>query len=577
MVNQAFWHFFSGNFVCFPNFHYNARRDYSFDSVGSSMRSGIIAGIAFCLLFSTVVAAEIEFSSRRYPTSASTQPETTTERWKPEQTALIICDVWDSHHSLNAVRRCVELVPRIEQVATKLRTAGVTIIHAPSGCMKSYAEHPARKVAQTAAPAANLPDDIHLWCNKLPVEEQATYPLDQTAGGVDDDPAEAKLWLERLQQAGRNPQAPWLAQHPGITIHPTDAISDSGTEIWNLLQARGIKQVLICGVHLNMCVLGRPFGIRRLTQHGIKVNLIRDLTDTMYDPKCAPYVSHECGTSLMIDYVERHFCGTVTSTAFVAADPIRLTQDRRRIAMIIGEDEYKTWETLPDFAAKRLQPLGYQIVIVHADATNKNSFPGMAEKIAAADLVLISVRRRTPEKANLDALRTHIASGKPLIGIRTANHAFAVRDPKSFKASEQTDSWQDFDPTIFGSSYTGHHGKDIETQVTLAENTSDHPILRGINIDKLRGHGSLYKVAPLISKQAVPLLLGTIPNKPTEPIAWTNLVGEKQARVFYTSLGHTGDFAQPEFQQLLIGGITWALHRPDWKLTLEECLPKKEK
>src|SRR5262245_47130457 len=83
-----------------------------------------------------------------------------TETWRPTQTAIIVCDMWDSHHCLNAVRRCVEVAPRMNEVLTKAREQGVLIVHAPSSCMEAYKDHPGRKIAQAAPKAGNLPQDI---------------------------------------------------------------------------------------------------------------------------------------------------------------------------------------------------------------------------------------------------------------------------------------------------------------------------------------------------------------------------------------------------------------------------------
>ncbi len=73
-----------------------------------------------------------------------------------------------------------------------------------------------------------------------------------------------------------------------------------------------------------------------------------------------------------------------------------------------------------------------------------------------------------------------------------------------------------------------------------------------------------------------PLLYGTIPGKPEEPLAWTNTYGEQKARIFYTSLGHPGDFEQPAFRQLLVGALTWATDRPTWMGTMADYLPKDQ-
>src|SRR5262245_65947214 len=99
---------------------------------------------------------------------------------------------------------------------------------------------------------------------------------------------------------GRKPGAPWQAQIDLLKIHDQDAISDSGVEIWNLLENRSINNVILLGVHTNMCVLGRPFGLRQMAKNGKDVVLMRDMTDTMYNPQKAPFVTHFKGTELIV-------------------------------------------------------------------------------------------------------------------------------------------------------------------------------------------------------------------------------------------------------------------------------------
>ena len=117
-----------------------------------------------------------------------------TEQWNPSQTAVIVCDMWDAHHCLNAVRRAEEMAPRMNQMLESARKRGVLIVHAPSSCMEPYNDHPARKRAQEAPRAVNLPKDIGEWCRLIPAEEKGTYPIDQSDGGEDDDPVEHEQW-----------------------------------------------------------------------------------------------------------------------------------------------------------------------------------------------------------------------------------------------------------------------------------------------------------------------------------------------------------------------------------------------
>jgi hypothetical protein len=195
--------------------------------------------------------------------------------------------------------------------------------------MKPYEANPARERAKSAPTAKNLPDKIGEWCKQIPSEEKATYPIDQTDGGEDDDPAEHAAWAKELAAKGLNPKAPWTKQIDVLRIdQDKDAISDSGVEIWNLLEARGIKNVILMGVHVNMCVAGRPFGLRQLAKNGRHVVLMRDMTDSMYNPAKWPNVSHFRGTELFIEHVEKLIAPTVTSDQIIGGSPFAFSGAR---------------------------------------------------------------------------------------------------------------------------------------------------------------------------------------------------------------------------------------------------------
>ncbi|MBB5032327.1 SGNH/GDSL hydrolase family protein [Prosthecobacter vanneervenii] len=264
------------------------------------------------------------------------------EQWLPSRTAIIVCDMWDLHHCKNAVTREVEMAPRMNEVLEKARKDGVLIIHAPSSCMKAYEGTPARERAKSAPTAARLPDKIAEWCKQIPAEEMAVYPLDQTDGGEDDDLTEHAAWAKELAARGLNPNAPWTKQIDVLRIdQEKDAISDSGVEIWNLLEAKNIDNVILMGVHLNMCVSGRPFGLRQMAKNGKHVVLMRDLTDTMYNPARWPFVSHARGTELFVSHVEKRICPTITSDQFIGGKPFVFsdaTAGKKRLQIILLGD-----------------------------------------------------------------------------------------------------------------------------------------------------------------------------------------------------------------------------------------------
>lgn len=498
----------------------------------------------------------IDWTLRTRVARAEGGPKRAVERtasWEPARTAVIVCDMWDSHHCLNATRRGAELAPRMDRVLKVLRDRGATIIHAPSNCMPAYETHPGRERARATPRSKTFPDKIGLWCTKIPSEEAGTYPIDQTDGSEDDDPDEHRRWVAHLAAIGRNPKLPWKAQTDLIAIDPDrDFISEGGEEIWSILEARQIAHVILVGVHANMCVLGRPFGLRNLAQAGREVVLMRDMTDTMYNPARAPFVNHFAGTDLIVEHIESHVAPTISSEQILGGRPFRFRDDRRpRVAFLIAEDEYRTAATLPEFAASHL---GDRSRVDFAFDNDDHSALSGLGVLDDADVAVVSLRRRSLPEAQIAAIRRHVDEGRAIVGLRTANHAFAPRPDALAPGSA---SWPTFDADVLGGHYQGHHGEG--PQVAIAPSAPAHPILAGVTFAAFVGHGSLYKVSP-IAGTAVPILIGTIPGQQPEPVAWTN-IGPAGNRVFYTSLGHPDDFRDPAFNRLLANAIEWASGR----------------
>lgn len=460
-------------------------------------------------------------------------------RWDPRKTAIVICDMWDQHWCRGATARVAEMAPRMNEVVSAARKRGVLIIHCPSSCMAAYQDTPMRKLAQSAPQVATRVP-LQPWC-KIDLEHEAALPIDDGDGGCD-------CWPPCPHGS------PWKRQIATIDIQEGDAITDNA-EAYFLMKQRGIDNVIVMGVHTNMCVLGRPFSIRQMVYQGQNVVLMRDMTDTMYNSRRSPFVPHVEGTRRVIEHIEKYWCPTIESTDFTGKPAFRFAEaDQPHVVIVIGEDEYKTWETLPRFADEQLKPLGLRCTIVHADAEDGNDFRGI-EALKTADLLMVSVRRRSPKADQLAVIREYAAAGKPIIGIRTANHAFHTRG----KHAEGLAEWQEFDRDVLGGNYTGHHGNGLKTTIAAADSGRGHPVLDNVSPVSLVGNGSLYKVSPL-AKTAQPLLVGSIPGQSAEPVAWTHSYGN--SRVFYTSLGHPDDFRDPEFRRLLTNAVFWALGKP---------------
>jgi lysophospholipase L1-like esterase/nicotinamidase-related amidase len=262
--------------------------------------------------------------------------------------------MWDLHGCKNAAIREGEMAPRLNLVVEKARESGVLIIHAPSSCMAAYEGTTARERAKAAPQASRIPLGIANWCKQIPTEESGVYPIDQADGGCDDDPAVHEAWARELEAKGRDPKQPWKTQIDLVHIdNERDVVSDSGVEIWNVLEARGIENVILTGVHANMCVAGRPFGLRQMAKNGRRVVLMRDLTDSMYNPKSWPFVSHQRGTELFIEHVEKRICPTITSDQLIGGKPFAYsvaTNGTKRLQILLLGDS-TTEASIPKMVA----------------------------------------------------------------------------------------------------------------------------------------------------------------------------------------------------------------------------------
>ena len=503
--------------------------------------------VSFFLLGQFALSQEFEIHKRQVIKDTEVL---NAEKWKYDQTAVVVCDMWDAHHCLNAVRRVNEMAPRMNELLLVMRKRGSLIIHAPSSCMDYYKDHPARVRATKVPRSKSMPDGITKWCDHIPAEED--YPLDQSDGGEDDDPEEHARWAKELKSWGRNPRAPWKSQVKAIQISTEDYISDRGDEVWSILENRKIKNVVMVGVHTNMCVLGRPFGLRQLSKNGKNVVLVRDLTDTMYNPKSWPFVDHYQGNRLIHRHIEKYVCGTITSNQILGGEPLRFKNDRPPKCLILcAETIYDTKKTLKNFSQKVLQnKLGFDCTMLVAGEGEHKFDSRIIDLIKSTDLVMLSMRRRALPEAQLKAVRDYLAQGKPLVALRTSSHAFDAKGKHAKGHSE----WKEFDAEVLGCNYQGHHANDLECKI---EKTDGHELLTGVD-SLVVTRGSLYRSNPL-GPNCTALLFGKVKDHPREPLAWTNQFGK--ARIFYTSLGHKSDFENQGFLKLLENGVRWATEK----------------
>ena len=270
-------------------------------------------------------AAVIDLTLRSRAAAPGEKPVPAAERkaaWDPNRTAIIVCDMWDDHWCQSATARVNELAGPINDTIKAARARGVLVIHAPSTCTGFYKDTPQRKRA-TDAPFARPPLPLaatERWGTAWSwpdARREGVLPVDDSDMGCD--------CLKKCEI-----RSPWTRQTAAIEIAAGDAVTDNGQETWNLLTQRKIEHVALCGVHLNMCLLGRPFAIREMVRLGKDVALVRDLTDTMYNPDRPPGGSHFDGTDRVVEHVERYWCPTFVSTDLTGRPAFRFKGDPRR-------------------------------------------------------------------------------------------------------------------------------------------------------------------------------------------------------------------------------------------------------
>jgi type 1 glutamine amidotransferase len=209
-----------------------------------------------------------------------------------------------------------------------------------------------------------------------------------------------------------------------------------------------------------------------------------------------------------------------------------------RVCLVSGSLEYDSDTSLVKLQ-KHLEK-NYLVECSRAFIKTESDLPGL-ENLDKCDVMLLFTRRLKITGEQLERVKKYCLAGKPIVGIRTASHAFQ--------------NWLVLDKEVLGGNYQGHYKEGPLCEVKIADSAKSHPILKGV--ESYKSAGSLYKNTGL-AKDADILLTGSIPEH-MEPIAWTrNYHG---ARIFYTSLGHQKDFDDPNFVTLVTNALFWTAQR----------------
>ena len=202
------------------------------------------------------------------------------------------------------------------------------------------------------------------------------------------------------------------------------------------------------------------------------------------------------------------------------------------LCLLSGSFEYDSEASLnifKEFVEKRY-PIKADLIVY----TSEDDDPSLAA-LDEADALLVFTRRLNTEGASLKQFQDYCEQGRPIVGVRTASHAY--------------ENYLAFDKDVLGGDYQGHYGHGPITRVELV--AAEHPILKGI--PAFDTYGSLYK-NPSLRDDTSLLLMGHT-DEQSEPIAWTRL--HNGGRICYTSLGHQQDFEVEPFLRFLAQSVLW--------------------
>lgn len=235
-------------------------------------------------------------------------------------------------------------------------------------------------------------------------------------------------------------------------------------------------------------------------------------------------------------------------------DRFRGFKKQPKIVFLITEDpdNYEAHKTIPAFAEMLRKKHGYETRVLLGSGAHGAYRYNNFEMILEANVLVVFARRIALPQEQITLLKRYLENGKPLIGIRTANHAFTART----NIAAGFEDWPGFVPEILGCDNHGYGPVAPGTDVSVVRQSANHQILQNVQPTQWHSKGNLYLVAPLLDTNATILLQGKV-NHINQPVAWTRTAGK--SRIFYTSLGFPDDFKSTPFTTLLANAILWSL------------------
>lgn len=243
----------------------------------------------FLLLFNIFVTAPAHGLTlelqRRDPVTGATILQK--EQVDPKRVGVIAVDVWNFHWCKTATMRVDAFVPRINQALESARALGMTVMLCPSDVVDNYAGYPQREVI-FALPKVTVPRMMDVTCPPVP-----------DAGGC---------------ACGRERCAVnygWDGMHPALKIGHDDLMPDTQAEVFAICKKYNLTHLIYVGFHTQVCLLGKPMGLRAMKEAGLNCVLARDMTDAHpgYDP--SRNFTPDLNTEQVIEHFEKHLAPTI--------------------------------------------------------------------------------------------------------------------------------------------------------------------------------------------------------------------------------------------------------------------------
>jgi len=286
---------------------------------------------------------------------------------------------------------------------------------------------------------------------------------------------------------------------------------------------------------------------------------------------------------------------------WLEVEPMPHAHNDTRIVLISGDEEYRSEEALPQLGKILGRRHGFACTVLFAideptgeiNPDNRANIPGL-EALAHADLMIIATRFRDLPDEQMAMIDAYVQSGRPIIGLRTATHAFNLGEGSSYRhyswnfSSEDHPEWEGgFGRRILGETWIAHHGAH-GSQSTLGkihQRAEDHPIARGLvdgesSAPMIWGPTDVYAVRLPLVEGATPIVKGFVidgmtpdsfpvmgeKNNPVVPVAWTREMDAGHGstrRVFTTTMGAATDLEAAGTRTLLVNAVYWALGLED--------------